>query len=454
MLVQEYEADAVGSAFIDEFGDHGWFEGEVPPEAGVQALLVSGAAHDAAVWALEDITVQARALTAAQYRAIAAVIEDAAAVPDPWVGPDPTLDPLWVDRRGRSVARVRADRREMAVRAAVADIAVRVRLSETAVRSRATDAQTLSDRCPRVWALFLAGSVSEQNAITTAQYAMSLPPEDPAGWAVFDEQVEASVVRLAPGKYRTKARAVRERVHRESLEARHRRAARDRAVWVTPELDGMATLTAVIPAAAAYAAYERVDATARHLRGQDGEDRTLAQLRADVLADLLVRGSDADAAAVSASVAVTVPVLTLLGQGEEPAVLDGYGPIDTETARRLSGGASSWVRILTHPVTGTVLDLDRTTYRVPKALRRWLGVRDPVCVFPGCARKAKDCDIDHRVQWQYGGVTSEANLAPECEPHHHLRHDSEWDLHRDPVSGQTWWISPTAHATDTDPPPW
>ena len=84
-----------------------------------------------------------------------------------------------------------------------------------------------------------------------------------------------------------------------------------------------------------------------------------------------------------------MPVLTLLGQADEPATLDGYGPIDLETARRLAGGAKSWVRILTHPVTGTVLDVDRKTYRVPKALRRWLGVREPVCPFPGCIRSAR-----------------------------------------------------------------
>ena len=78
--------------------------------------------------------------------------------------------------------------------------------------------------------------------------------------------------------------------------------------------------------------------------------------------------------------------MTVLGHDDGPAILDGYGPIDLDTARRLAGEASSWIRILTHPVTGTVLDVDRTTYRVPKALRRWLGVRDPVCVGPGCTR--------------------------------------------------------------------
>jgi hypothetical protein len=120
----------------------------------------------------------------------------------------------------------------------------------------------------------------------------------------------------------------------------------------------------------------------------------------------------------------------------------------------MAGGAKSWVRILTHPVTGTVLNVDRTTYRVPKALRRWLGVRDPVCVFPGCTRIARDCQIDHRIDWQYGGPTADTNLAPQCHPHHRIKTETKWSLYRDPTTGATWWISPTALTTNTDPPPW
>jgi len=102
----------------------------------------------------------------------------------------------------------------------------------------------------------------------------------------------------------------------------------------------------------------RVDEAARHLRALEGESRRLAQLRADVAIDLL-RNAAGPAGSGKPAVAVTIPVLTLLGHGDEPAILDGYGPIDRDTAARLAGDATSWVRILTHPVTGTVLDLER-----------------------------------------------------------------------------------------------
>ena len=442
------------SGFLDEF--EAVRAGFCPPSE--PDLWGSGQVHDAEANHLEGIVVRARALTAEQYARIAAILREAADTPEPWVGADPSADPAWVPRRpGESVGSFRRERREMAVRAAVADVAVRLRLSETTIRARAAHTETLRERCPELWAAFTSGAVPEQNALVSAQLAASLPDDDRSSWEAFDAAVAPVAGSLPPGKFRIRARVIRERVHRESLTDRHRRAAADRTVWLTPELDGMASVAAVMPADQACAAYARVDRDARHLHGQPDEGRTLAHLRADVIADLLIHGHTDLTATVPGdrpAVAITVPVLTLLGQSEEPATLDGYGPIDPDTARRMAGGAKSWVRILTHPVTGTVLNVDRTTYRVPKALRRWLGVRDPVCVFPGCTRIARDCQIDHRIDWQYGGPTADTNLAPQCHPHHRIKTETKWSLYRDPTTGATWWVSPSTLTTDTDPPPW
>ena len=68
---------------------------------------------------------------------------------------------------------------------------------------------------------------------------------------------------------------------------------------------------------------------------------------------------------------VTVPVMTLLGHSDEPGTLDGYGPIDADTARRLAATAPSFRRLLVHPETGVALSLGTETYRVPTDLRLW-----------------------------------------------------------------------------------
>ncbi len=109
--------------------------------------------------------------------------------------------------------------------------------------------------------------------------------------------------------------------------------------------------------------------------------------------------------------------------------------------------------MLTHPVTGTVLDVDRKTYRVPADLRRLLSVRHPTCTFPGCCRPAHRCDIDHRTRWADGGTTTAENLDPKCESHHPLKDETLWAQRHDPVTGRLWWISPTGVVTDVEPPP-
>ena len=431
------------------------------PPIGSRSPL-SSVPHELAADELADLARRRREAVAEEYRLTAEILREAELDVVFWTGPDPTLCPDWVDPRRRTAAAIHRTRRDLAVRAAAADIAVRLRISETAVRTRASNAEVLRKRMPRTWAFFLGGGVDEQNAVSAAMLAASLPDDAASAWSNFDDKVIGIAGILTPARFRVSARAARERVHPESLDARHARAAEDRGVWMTPELDGMATLTACLPAAAAHGALARVDAMARHLSHQDDEHRTLAQLRADVFIDLLTTGSTDAVASTSmatsasparTSVAVTIPVMSLLGASEEPATLDGFGPIDLATAKRLAGAATSWVRVLTHPVSGTVLDVDRRAYRVPADLRRWLGVTQPTCVFPGCSRSSRDCDVDHRVDWQHGGTTSSDNLDPLCENHHMVKHGSRWESYRCPSTGVTWWISPTAARWSADPPP-
>ncbi|WP_342418291.1 HNH endonuclease signature motif containing protein, partial [Rathayibacter sp. VKM Ac-2630] len=158
------------------------------------------------------------------------------------------------------------------------------------------------------------------------------------------------------------------------------------------------------------------------------EQRTLGQLRADVATALLLDGeivarpdgspATAIPRGIRPRVSVTVPVMTLLGRSDEAGVLDGYGPIDPTTARRLAADAPSFTRILTHPETSAVLSVGRTTYRVPADLHRALATRDVTCRFPGCTRSATDSDIDHSTEWQRQGRTDADNLAHLCRHHH------------------------------------
>ncbi len=183
-------------------------------------------------------------------------------------------------------------------------------------------------------------------------------------------------------------------------------------------------------------------------RTQPEDTRTLDQRRADIAAELLLAGVpvgiDPEVALnITATVRLTVPVLTLTGDdtqpGRAPAELAGRVPIDPATARRLVATAPGWDRVLTHPITGMVLAVDR--YRPTTAQRRYLDARDIQCRFFGCTAPAHDCDHDHTIEYSGGGPTDVRYLADECRRHHPLRHHSRWNVipHAD---GVFEWIDP------------
>jgi hypothetical protein len=162
----------------------------------------------------------------------------------------------------------------------------------------------------------------------------------------------------------------------------------------------------------------------------------------------------------TAQVLVTVPVFSLLGLSEEPATLDGYGPIPPSMARRLvADGATSFLRVLTDPRDGAPLEIGRTSYRLTKPMRQWLRLRDAKCTFPNCNNHSLDNDADHILAWADGGGTGAANLGQPCPKHHRLKHTTAWrpvGATRDTPPG---WISPKgrsypAEYQDWEQPTW
>ncbi len=366
---------------------------------------------------------------AEMFRAIDGILRESAAYPE-----------ALIDEQ-----MLRGGATELAVSAAVADLAVRLSLSESTVRTYAANATTLRERLPRLWIAFLAGEVSPSNVREAASLVVALPDTT---WAEFDARL-AEVLALAPARFRAKARALSRRLYDDP--ERLKRARSERGVWFEHDHDGMSWLNARLPSEALALASARLDAAAFERYRDVTETRSMAQLRADTLVNWLLGTGGTPSASVS--VALTVPMLTLLGAGNEAAVLEGVGPIDIETARRLAAAAPSVTRLLTEPVTGAVLAMDTKQYRPTAALRRWLRHRDVTCTFSGCGRAAASCDIDHVTAWADGGATRADNLAHLCRKHHTLKHQTRWNVERD-AGGATTWVSPTGYRRGADPPPY
>ncbi len=337
---------------------------------------------------------------------------------------------------------------EFAERAAIADLAVRLALSENTVRSHEQQAVTMIARTPVTSQKFCWGEVSPANARKVAELAASLPAGDDAMFAAFDTAVAEHATRLAPSRFRASARKLREQIVADTAAERHESQLSQRRVVFEPDIDGMAWISTYLPAEVAIAALSLVDSEALRLSAVPGESRTMPQLRADVLGDMITGSGGA----VAVRVGVLIPMLTLLGKSEMPASLEGYGPIDAETARRLAGDANSIYRILTDPVSGTILDIDQPTKYIPEGLRRMRQLIDQTCTFPGCGKRAVNCDLDHTIDRQFGGRTTLMNLSHVCRKHHRDKHNTKWTIIQDDA-GRIEWMSPTGFVAAPDPPP-
>ncbi|MDP9693551.1 UNVERIFIED_ORG: hypothetical protein J2X79_001099 [Arthrobacter globiformis] len=161
-----------------------------------------------------------------------------------------------------------------------------------------------------------------------------------------------------------------------------------------------------------------------------------------------------------AQVLVTVPAFSLLGLTEEPAMLDGYGPIPPSMARALvAEGAQSFRRVLTDPRDGAPLEIGRTSYRLTKPMRQWLRLRDAKCTFPACNNHSLDNEADHLLAWARGGPTGISNLGQPCPKHHRLKHNTAWTPAAASANDPPGWTSPTgryypSEQTDWEPPHW
>jgi hypothetical protein len=195
------------------------------------------------------------------------------------------------------------------------------------------------------------------------------------------------------------------------------------------------------------------DALAGDGESVDADTRTIDQLRADILCDVLLSGAPVahgdGLGAIAGHVQVTIPATSLVGTDDRPGLLGGYGPVDAETARRLAATTPGCDRLFTDPFTGAVLAVDR--YRWNRDLERFLRARDEHCRFPGCRRTARRCDVDHTIDAAWGGPTRDANLAHLCRRHHTLKHASAWAVKQRP-GGVLEWRSPTCR-TYLDRPP-
>ena len=405
-----------------------------------------------------------------------------------------------VDRRERERA-ARTDgaltnTSQLGMREVFAEIGAALRLSEWQVARKVSIAWTLTNQFHETLCDASCGRISPEHATAIAD----------TGVAIADETVrreyEAVALDMAgemtPSQLKPALEGLVVRLDPEGTERRVREAVERRKVTVRALEPGLARISADVPTALGVGVYnrlrdmaaelfeqnaaEKADAAAAALAdataGEVGvtgaaedapadsdadapvfDERTHAQIMADVLCDLLLtsaadghgatdQGRDA-LGAITATVQVTVPATALTGTTVGGAAVTGFGPIDDDTAKHLAGMAPTWTRVFTDPCRGVPISVDR--YRPSKRQKLFLQVRDEQCRFPGCRRTAQKSDIDHTIAYADGGPTCLCNLEHLCKRHHTLKHDTDWSVEQLP-GGILRWTAPTRRIHLTRPP--
>lgn len=434
----------------------------------------------------------------------------------------PEMEPAW----GRASGPVPQHRS-----VAADELAMRLGTSRAAANRLVHEGQVLDLGLPATAEALASGHLDTAKASLLVRRLGDLPAEvtEPVEDLVLPRAAERSLAQLRVDVDRALAQ-----IDPDGAAARHELARETRTLTrPRPEADGMASMWLVLAAEDAAAVDGVLEHAARTAR-VGGDRRTLAQLRADGLRDLVVgdvpaalrvggeavggdtSSDDSDraprsravgpcrcggAARAGAQIRVTVPASTLLGLDDQPADLEGHGPIDAVTARALAAGGT-WQRIVTDPRSGTVLDVGRTRYRPPAALDEHVRARDRHCAAPGCTVPATRADVDHTREYHLRntrprrgadarphdagggtdardrralpgnratsdalgtldngqrttapdalGTTAAHNLGVLCRRHHRLKTDGGFRL-RQIAPGLYLWITPGGHVYLTRP---
>lgn len=383
--------------------------------------------------------------------------------------------------------------RDSIYRSMIAEYSAAGRLPAGSVEFSFSDARCLATSLPAVRASFRGGVISVghvREIVRAAAVLLEAVRNDRADAAAvgrYEAAVLEAATRETAARTRTIAREIVATLIGDSVLARHRRARAERGVTVKSVDDGLALLTAVLPEWIAVAIADRLTQMAQHVVhsrderepvldpiyiGDESTDhadddaifsedtfttdptttardpltdpsspdiehvpadtRTLDQIRADVLADLLLTAIPSEAIGtamecIQGRIHVTVAATTLAGADERLAFLEGHGPLDPQVACELAGRNSGWSRLFLDP-TGLVTQTD--TYTPTDRMRRYLRARDQRCRFPGCRMPVQRCQLDHNHDHARGGRTSIENLSHFCVRHHSLKHPDVHEAHR------------------------
>ena len=330
--------------------------------------------------------------------------------------------------------------------AASAEVAAALKLTRRTADKEIGFALDLRERLPQVWEALTFGAIDLRRAKVLVFGTTHLARD------VAREVVDSIIGRAH--QYTTgqlQARLRKACVEANPADAKHRyeTAVEQRMVATQADESGTAHLFAYdLPPHRLAAGMKRINDLAKSLR-RPGETRTIDQLRADVLLDLL-EGTGTATRSGRGGVVIHATPETLAGLAKHPGDLAGYGPVIADIARQAAADQidGEWRWVVEDADTGRPLASGITRRRPNAAQQRLVETRDTTCIHPGCRMPSGESAIDHRTQWTQGGPTHTDNLAPLCRHHHRMKDEGGWS-YRPAANGDFEFTSALGHAYTT-----
>lgn len=372
-----------------------------------------------------------------------------------------------------------AERSEHPNRWAPIEVAATLRWSVRKATADLRYADHLTRRLPAVHAAFAAGVIDQSRARAFVDELACL--DDRSAQLVADRL-------LATGAAGLDLRTLSDRLRRRAIAHDPSSAARryaqrltERRVVTRRRPDGTADLHALnLPPDRVAEVTERITAVARTAR-RHGDPRTIDQLKADTLTDLLAGtplladGRDEDEPAASVPlpgprrgvVELTAPLSALIGLSKAPGDLAGWGPVVADIVRRIvtEDPSLQWRysiyddldgdgQLAHHGITNARPDPAGGRNGFSAADAAFLRARDRTCRGPqGCAAPATSCDLDHTTAKVDSGSHQRGNGGCVCRREHLFKHQSGAKL-RQPRPGVFEWITPLGHRYTVKPEPY
>jgi hypothetical protein len=257
-----------------------------------------------------------------------------------------------------------------------------------------------------------------------------------------DKRIAAAAKKIA---YRRDAQAVVDRAAK---------AAQDRTVTIRPAPDTMTWVSILLPVAQGVGAY----AALRRAADTTFDGRSRGQVMADTAFERITATPATTAAPIAMNVVISDRAL--LGDDDDAAVVEGYGPIPAAVARQwlnqALGDAKSLAtlrRLYASPKTGALVAMESRARAFPRGLAEFINLRDQTCRTPYCDAPIRH--RDHITPAKRGGPTTATNGEGLCERCNYVKESPGWRVtaHDEEGTHATECVTPTgARHRSTAPP--